>query len=284
MAPRLLRTVALAAFLVALAAAVPFSQVQAQGEVVIAEMQLLVVPFGDGLRVGEAASLSNRGTETYVGQSVAGVDVPVTVVYPLPADATDLRFDGAILGERFRTVSGGFADTSPVPAGEATLQARFSYDLPRQDGAVIDLTFPLDVELIGVLVVSEDVDVRGDGLTAQGWLDTEMGRTRVYSAGPLPAGSTLRLTTVRAGAVATVPDPAVEVAVGVAALAVAGVISYRLWQPARQAPPESVRDTVAEMARLDDAFRAAPGSRAQYRERRQALLERARAQLAEKAD
>lgn len=264
---------------VLLVAARPAAPGTAQGSVVVSDLQLLMVPYGDGLRVGMASTISNSGSQPYTGLSIAGASQPVTMVYTLPGNATGLRFDGSELGQRFVSVPGGFADTSAVPAGGA-LEARFSYDLPLQDGAVIELSYPLDVESLAVLMVSQDYRVTGDGLVDQGVMDTQMGSTRIYGASGLAAGTTLRLT-VRSAAAATTASPVADALVGLAVLLVCGGVSYRLWQPATgpQPPPVAVREVVAEIARLDGQHRAGQVDASAYRQQRQALMERARAAL-----
>jgi hypothetical protein len=166
-----------------------------------------------------------------------------------------------------------------VPVGEDTLVARFSYDLPHQEGSVIELSAPLDVEAIDVVMISADLLVSGDGLRDAGWVDTQMGKAHYYAAGPLPAGAKLRLT-VR-GATATA-NPAAEAAAGAAVLLLGGVVSFRLWRPVAQPrPPATVRGLVAEIAQLDDARGAGRLEADPYRRQRQALVERARAALTE---
>ena len=76
-----------------------------------------------------------------------------------------------------------------------------------------------------------------------------------------------------------------EVAVGISALGVAGVIFYLLWQSAAPGEPSpEARPLVEEIAALDVDFEAGRVKDKLYRQKRKALKQRLRAMLSGQAD
>ncbi|MEZ4656791.1 MAG: hypothetical protein R2911_04405 [Caldilineaceae bacterium] len=62
-----------------------------------------VVDFQPGeLVVGLILAMGNDSAATFVGQPVAGVDQPVTTQFLLPEGATDVQFQGGVLGGVFK--------------------------------------------------------------------------------------------------------------------------------------------------------------------------------------
>lgn len=87
--------------------------------------------------VGEIFSFSNTGDRTFIGQTVEGIDAPVTVALRVPTEAQELTFDNGEIGVRFQQVDDTVYDTTPVTPGEGTRQIIMRYFLP-VDGSSLD--------------------------------------------------------------------------------------------------------------------------------------------------
>ncbi|MFO7633156.1 MAG: c-type cytochrome [Caldilinea sp.] len=82
--------------------------------------------------------IGNDGERTFVGRSVDGVDVPVTVGIDVPLDAQEVTFQNGALGGRFRRVGNLIYDTVPVAPGDSTQQIIVQYAIP-YNGTTFDL-------------------------------------------------------------------------------------------------------------------------------------------------
>ncbi len=105
------------------------------------------------LVVAEILLLGNDGDRTFVGQTVEGVDVPVTVGVQIPADAQELTFENGALGNRFRQVGDIVYDTMPIVPGDSTQQIIVQYAVP-YSGSSFDLKqqFAYPVDSLSLLV------------------------------------------------------------------------------------------------------------------------------------
>ncbi len=99
--------------------------------------------------------VGNDGERTFVGRTVEGVDVPVTVGFPVPADAVELSFENGALGDRFRRVGDMVYDTMPVVPGENSQQIIMQYAIPH-DGSTLDLKqeFAYPVDSLSLLIAN----------------------------------------------------------------------------------------------------------------------------------
>ena len=89
-----------------------------------------VLDFEPGaLVVGQILSIGMTEPATFVGRTVAGVDVPVTVQLQLPEGAYDLQFQDGIVGGRYWQAGQSVYDSAPVTPGAATRQIFMSYRL-----------------------------------------------------------------------------------------------------------------------------------------------------------
>jgi mono/diheme cytochrome c family protein len=82
------------------------------------------------LLVGQIYLVGNQSDRTFVGQTVEGVDVPVTYAMAVPPEAQDLAFDNGSLGNRFQKVGDLVYDTLPVLPGEGSRQVVMRYAIP----------------------------------------------------------------------------------------------------------------------------------------------------------
>ncbi|NPV06582.1 MAG: hypothetical protein HPY83_01310 [Anaerolineae bacterium] len=254
-----------------------------------AQVHLVLVPVDGAVRVAELHVLSNQGDDTYLGTEVPGGGRR-TVGFRLPAGATNLRFDGPGLGERFMEEPGGFHDTEPIPPGEGTVRVQYSYDLPLQPGLTLTLQSEVPVASVVAIVTGEGLELLGTGLAYQGTVDTQMGPAAYYTAGPLESGQKLQLSLmeVEAGGASAAPEQGIapsrstttEWGLGLASVALAAAAAYALWRPGGPGPmPESVRGPVEELASLEEALERGSLTPEEYGRRRAALVRRIRARL-----
>lgn len=264
-----MRRVALACILwvlLALTALPGMALAQAPDGARIDQAHLFVAPGETEIVIAEYHLLGNTAESETTG----------TVRFSLPAGATSLVFEGA--GEAdFLIDEAGFTDPRPIPPGEATSDVGFSYALPFVAGQAIARVYDMPVDALAIVLSGEDFELAGAGLTLAGMQETPMGGARVYSAGPLAAGEPLVFTLVPIETVPPTPpdqrDPAQELIVGLAALALAGFVAYYLWQPVRVPPmPAGARPLITDIAALDARFAAGEIAEPEYHDQRQRAI------------
>ena len=105
------------------------------------------------LVVAQIYLLGNTGDQTFVGQTVEGVDVPVTAAIPVPADAQELTLENGSVGDRFRRVGDMLYDTMPIVPGDSTQQVIVQYALP-YNGTSYDMKqgFEYPIDSLSLLV------------------------------------------------------------------------------------------------------------------------------------
>jgi hypothetical protein len=237
----------------------------------IDQAHIFIAPSGDSLQIAEYYLIGNSGTSDYVGTLDEGREVPTTIAFELPADATNVAFDGAGLGERFVGDEHRFADTLPVPPGTATLEVGFSYALTRRDELELARSVDVPVASVVLIVSGQGIGLAGPSLTFTGDIETRMGPAASYIAGPLEAGMPLAVRLVSREVTGTT-QPSVggsattmgasersarernaggEIALGVVALVAAGSAVAWAWSRSLLPMPESVRATIEEIVALD---------------------------------
>lgn len=262
--------------------------------VVIDQMHYFIAPSGDTVRIAEYYLIGNTGDRTYIGTENAD-GMRTTLVFTPPAGASDLYFDGPGLGERFVGDITRFADTRPIPPGKTTVDVDFSYQLPFTDGMRVERVTDVPITLVALIVSSESIGLAGQGLTPQGMMNTQMGPAASYSAGPLAAGEplaftfvpqTMAVTKTGSGTTSTrTANPTRDALLGVAALALAAFVGYRLMKPASvPPPPEAARPLLEAIAALDARFAAGDLAQEAYRQEREALKQQLYATLQEPAE
>lgn len=256
----------------------------------VTQLHIFMSRVGDRLQVGEYYLIGNGGDRTYIGSESPEAGARVTLRFTLPAEAEGLSFDGPGLGERFVGLEEGFADTRPVPPGQVSLEVFFRYELPYREGLEVRRAFPVPVASVVVIMPQGELTLEGTKLTSAGTVDTQMGPSFSYTAGPLAAGEELVFTLVPAPPSSAVEptasaptgglptrDVARENAIGAVALAVAAVGAYMLLRPGSPGPiPPRIRPLVERIAALDERFEAGEIGEEAYRMEREKLKRQAR--------
>jgi hypothetical protein len=266
---------------------VPQSDAEAAG-VQIDQAHVFIVATGDRLQVAEYYLIGNSGQSDYVGYSKGEGGERTTVAFEVPADATNLSFDGPGVGERFVGDGQRFEDTQPIPPGSATVEIGFSYELPMREE--VQLTRSLDVRVAAtVLIVSgQGVGLSGPDLAYNGDMETRMGAAASYVAGALEAGIPLTVRVVAREAtgaaapmVGAVGAPVRlrernvigELVVGALSLGLVGLVVAWAWssRPTRSMP-ESARPAVEAIVALDGRYEQGQVEPDVYRREREALV------------
>ena len=249
---------------------------------VIDQMHYFIAPSSDSVRIAEYYLIGSTSNRTYIGTENAD-GMRTTITFTPPAGANELYFDGPGLGERYVGDITHFEDTRPIPPGATVIDVDFSYQLPFTDGMRVERVVDLPVTSVAVIVSSESIGISGSGLNPQGMMDTQMGPAASYSAGPLEAGEPLAFTFVPQTMTVTetgndtttttrTANPTRDALLGVAALALAAFVGYRLWKPTSvPLPPEAARPLLEAIAALDARFAAGDLSEEAYHQEREAL-------------
>ena len=253
----------------------------------ITEVHILLSRVNHLLQVGEHYVVSNPSDRTCVGARDPETGKRATLRFTLPDGAENLRFDGPGLGDRFLERAEGFADTRPVPPGNATVEVFFRYDLPFRGRVHLERAFDLPV-LSAVLVLPEGEFALEGNVTPAGTFDGAGTAALSYAAGPLEAGEPLAFTLIAASEPASTalaePQSAVDgvpvTVFGVSVLAVSGVVAFLLLRsPVHWALPSHVRPLVEAIAVLDERFEAGELSDESYHQQRESLKAQVRALL-----
>lgn len=257
-----------------------------RGSISVAQLHVFLEQSGERVQIGQYSVVANTGDRTYVGSPVAGSGMSATWSVRLPGDAQNLGFDSGQLGGRFVPTENGFADTRPVPPGQAGVETSFTYDVPYSSDERLRVEQAFDVPVRSVVLVlpGGDLGLEGAGLSSEGTLETQMGPAVSYTAGPLDANDPLSFTVVsrEARTSPTRSESSNGLTVGIIALAMAGGAVYWLWRaPLSGAVPPEARSEVEAIAALDRNFEEGHVPREAYRKKRRALKRRLRESLSD---
>jgi hypothetical protein len=251
--------------------------------IAIAQLHIFVNRIGEQLEVGQYCLISNTSDRTYVGAVTSAPEQRTTWSVALPEGAENLRFDGADPGGRFVALDDGFADTRPLLPGSASVEASFTYDLPYSQGLQFEQVFDVSVNSAVMVLPEGDLALQGAQLSAGETLDTQMGPALSYTAGPLDRGQPLAFTIVPRPSDVSAAQPVERssgLAVGIAALAAAGVATYWMWRPPAPGPaPAQLRSQLQAIAALDRDYEAGLVAENQYRKKRRSLKRQLNDQL-----
>jgi hypothetical protein len=250
--------------------------------VLVTQLHMFVSRTEDHLEVAEYYRAGNTGDRTYVGIEDPETGRRTTLHLTLPEGAMALQFDGAGLGERFLEQEDGFADTYPIPPGDATVEVFFSYELPYREGQQVERAFDVPVDSIVLVIPQDEGTLEGKGLTPAGALDTQMGPALSYTAGPLAAGESLAFSMASPAAEERKSRETGKSAIGLTSLVAAIVVAYLLWRSPAQVPiPAQARPLVEAIAALDARFETHQVEEEAYHRERSALKRQVRALLAD---
>lgn len=248
--------------------------------ILITQLHIFVTQAGDHLQVGEYYLVSNMGGQTYVGAEDPQTGQRTTLAFTLPEGAAALSFDGPGLGERYLELQKGFADTQPIPPGTATVEILFSYELPYREGIQVERVFEVPVASVALLLTAEGIALEGPGIAPAGTLDTQMGPTLSYTAGPRRVGEPLLFTLIAgekaipAAPTASKParNAAQEAGIGIVALAAAIAVIRLVWHSPSPGPlPARARPLIEAIVTLDARFEGREIEKEAYQQERQAL-------------
>lgn len=259
-----------------------YETTQDASNISIAQLHLFVNSMGERIKVGEYVVLGNTGDRTYV-DSLAADGPGATWTATLPEGADNLQFDGANLGERFVSLSGGFSDTRPIPPGEGSVETSFTYELPFREGMEIQQSFDVPVRAAVLVLPEAEWRLQGADISAEETIDTQMGTALSYTAGPFSAGEPLSFQVVarRSAAQETEKTPSSNgLALGIGALVLAAAAVTVMWRsPFPGRVPLDVRPDVEAIAALDRDFESGKLNESVYRKKRAELKRRLRQAL-----
>ncbi|MCB0045768.1 MAG: c-type cytochrome [Caldilineaceae bacterium] len=238
------------------------------------------------LLIGVIALYSNQSDRTYAGKTADGIETPVTLSVPVPAEATDIQFPDGVLGGRFVRDGDQVWDTASVPPGERVRQIFVSYRLPI-DGNAAELSqrWVYPVNSMNLLAAQlPDLDIEAESFTYDSNDTLENVEFQIWTNEGLPADgvTTVKLAGLpaagdedpRASAIAATaansntpmaaavipPLPAwVLGAVGVITLVLAGgmLVIYRTRKDDDTVQPAAQQDALlTQIAVLDDRHAA----------------------------
>jgi hypothetical protein len=276
--------IGLTLLLMSLVAGPIFAQDEPPPDLTIDQMHIFLLPTGDRLQVTEHYLLGNAGAETYHGD-----DDGITVHFPLPDGATDVRpGEENQETDRYRVQGEGIADTAAIPPGSATVEVRFSYELPLEIGEEIARTVPLPVQSTVLLIAGAPWALEGAQLAPFGSMEVGGQPAQAYTTvDPLAGGDGFTFAVTERdveqaagpGVDTSPPDsatrqanPTRDLGLGLVALAAAAVAAFMLWRTPRLPEiPDALRDDIVAIAALDEQFAAGEISEESYREARDTL-------------
>ncbi len=264
-----------------------YETTQDPADITISQLHLFVNKLGERIQIGAYVVIGNSGNQTYVGSSADGVKT--TWSARLPDGAENLQFDSAELASqsnprgRFASSEGGFADTRPIPPGDANVETSFTYELPFQQGSEIEQAFDVPVRAAVLVLPEGEWGLKGVNISPEGTLDTQMGAALSYTAGPLDADEPLAFAVVPRAS--SVPEESegqalTSLTLGITALVIAGAAVALMWRnPSPGRVPAKVRAQVEAISALDRDFESGRLSEQSYREKRRSLKRRLRRKL-----
>ncbi|HSG16881.1 MAG TPA: hypothetical protein VLE70_11250, partial [Anaerolineae bacterium] len=252
-----------------------------------------------GLLVMEVYSLSNVGDRTVKEAYALDDGLLATLRFPLPEEAASVRFEGNSNG-RYVTMTGGFADTTPLQPGNGTGQVIVSYVLPYESALSYSKT--VDFPTAGVnFLLSTDIglSLEGDNLLEGGQQRTaDGGEIAIFSHDALEPGETVQVSlsgTLLTSAGGTAGEMRAEPAANdfpVPGIAIGGIllglalIIVGIWWYRRPLEEEfeeeflpTFDEVVRQIAYLDEAYDRQDIDEEEYSAQRAALREQVRSIL-----
>lgn len=151
-----------------------------------------VIDFEPGaLVIGQIATFGNESASTFIGESIEGVELPVTAAVNVPADAERIEFRDGMLGVNYFRVGDTIYDTAPLIPGAETRQMVVSYRLPMDaDGGAVSQALRHPTGEVNLLVADlPDVEVTVQGLDFAQTDTIQEVPYRIWSGAELAAGT-----------------------------------------------------------------------------------------------
>jgi hypothetical protein len=156
-------------------------------------VHMIAESFGQVMRITEIHLFGNSGDRTYVGPKGSAA-VSTTVLIPLPDQAIGLALEQESTPDQFVQGEGGLRGTQPVPPGEGTSIAFFSYHLP-VDGQIVPLErkFAYPVVALNLLAAQPGLTVRSSQLQSRGLQSFQGRQFEFYATEDIAPDSPLNL-------------------------------------------------------------------------------------------
>jgi hypothetical protein len=241
--------------------------------------------FGEVLRISETHLFGSTEDRTYIGGENAD-GRRETVFVPVPADAVGFALGEGVAEDRFATVDGGLIDSEPVQPGTLMSEVSFSYHLMADTAPIVlERSFAYPVTALTVLVAQPGLSLASEQLESMGTQLIQDSQYEIFTGQSIdpgmpvvfeftPVAGTDDLDTggmsdgqlPSGGAAAGSQDLLVWFGIGLALVAVAGVVVYAatarrpatrrvVSDPGPAFDPKG-REMIAKLADLEDAYEA----------------------------
>jgi mono/diheme cytochrome c family protein len=253
------------------------------GVIKVSQFHYFVQSATDGtITVVEFYIFDNSSERAFIDQ--AGADGQLrTLKVSIPAEATNLRFDGPGIGDRFSRDGDMLYDSDAVPPGQGASSIAMIYDLPYQGSKQINRTIPYAVDTWDVLLPAGKMSVTG--LVDRGVQQMQSSSIHIYAPAQatIPANGAASFGFSGLLSTATTPgDNGTAIGVGLVALALAGAMAYlllaRTRAMAQDAPVAATerQDLLHQIAALDSRYAQGDLKESDYRREREELKDELR--------
>lgn len=252
----------------------------------------------DLVQVVEVYVFLNPGDKTITSEEPGG---PVAQ-FIVPEGAINVQFQDGQMGQKYLEIPGGFADTTPIRAGETGYQVMFAFDLPYKDAASFSQQLVYDVNSSIILLPDNGVKLKSDALKEGTPQAIQGANYKVYNSEVLKQGSSMTIelsgkpsdapSDAAGGSGLTADETQNSLLIGLSVLGLALVlVGVWLWRRERKpaveadeedeeedgAPEDDLDDADSLMdaiISLDDQFKSGQISQEAYQQRRAELKSR----------
>jgi mono/diheme cytochrome c family protein len=184
-----------------------YETTDADGTIVISQLNQLMRFGPGGLEVLQVQQFSNRGDRSFIGTQ--GDDgLPMTVGFQVPEAAIEVTVHDEAGAASYRKLNGVYVSQNPLQGGGGEAVAVVSYLVPAS-GDALNYEIPVlyDVEVLNILVADQDITVDSDQVQLIDQQDVQGETFNFYHGGSLPASQYLRLRFSRLSALASGSGP-----------------------------------------------------------------------------
>jgi cytochrome c553 len=253
------------------------------GVIKVSQFHYFVQSATDGfITVVEFYIFDNVSDRAYIDQPGPGGQLRSEKV-TVPADATNLRFDGPGIGDRFSREGNTLYDSDAVPPGQSASTIAMIYELPYQGSRQVSRVIPYAVDSWDVLLPDGHMNVTG--LADKGVQKMQNGSIHVF----IPSESTISANgSASFGIVgllstaSTSGNNGMAIGLGVVALALAGAMAWYVVTRSRAAASMGAvvtadrQNLLQQIATLDTAFAQGKLKEDEYRHEREVLIDELR--------